>query len=185
MGANWFGLIFAALGGLFTLLGVWTAITQARKLRTYVPAPATITSSEVAIKSDSDGSTYAPKISYVYHAGGQAREGTAALAIEFSTSNRSWAEKIVRRYPPGKMTQAYVDPLHPEKAFLVHELTVMPYGMVMFSMIFVIIGLGIIIGGGGHAAAVGDWVLLLHDGTRVHSGKSYRAKVREYIERLT
>ncbi len=31
----------------------------------------------------------------------------------------------------------------------------------------------------------GDWVLLLHDGTRVHSGKSYRAKVREYIERLT
>jgi two-component system LytT family response regulator len=31
----------------------------------------------------------------------------------------------------------------------------------------------------------GDWVLILHDGTRVHSGKSYRAKVREYIERLT
>jgi two-component system LytT family response regulator len=31
----------------------------------------------------------------------------------------------------------------------------------------------------------GDWVLILHDGTRLHSGKSYRAKVREYIERLT
>jgi two-component system LytT family response regulator len=31
----------------------------------------------------------------------------------------------------------------------------------------------------------GDWVLILNDGTRVHSGKSYRAKVREYIERLT
>jgi len=31
----------------------------------------------------------------------------------------------------------------------------------------------------------GDWVLILNDGTRLHSGKSYRAKVREYIERLT
>ena len=31
----------------------------------------------------------------------------------------------------------------------------------------------------------GDWVLILHDGARLHSGKSYRAKVREYIERLT
>ena len=31
----------------------------------------------------------------------------------------------------------------------------------------------------------GDWVLILADGTRLHSGKSYRAKVREYIERLT
>jgi len=31
----------------------------------------------------------------------------------------------------------------------------------------------------------GDWVLILSDGTRLHSGKSYRSKVREYIERLT
>ena len=31
----------------------------------------------------------------------------------------------------------------------------------------------------------GDWVLILVDGTRLHSGKSYRSKVREYIERLT
>jgi two-component system LytT family response regulator len=31
----------------------------------------------------------------------------------------------------------------------------------------------------------GDWVLILADGTRLHSGKSYRGKVREYIERLT
>jgi two-component system, LytTR family, response regulator len=31
----------------------------------------------------------------------------------------------------------------------------------------------------------GDWVLILTDGTRLHSGKSYRSKVREYIERLT
>ena len=31
----------------------------------------------------------------------------------------------------------------------------------------------------------GDWVLILHDGTRLHSGKSYRSKVREYIDRLT
>lgn len=31
----------------------------------------------------------------------------------------------------------------------------------------------------------GDWVLILTDGTRLHSGKSYRAKVREFIERLT
>src|SRR5688500_2452533 len=31
----------------------------------------------------------------------------------------------------------------------------------------------------------GDWVLILNDGTRLHSGKSYRGKVREYIERLT
>jgi two-component system LytT family response regulator len=31
----------------------------------------------------------------------------------------------------------------------------------------------------------GDWVLILSDGTRLHSGKSYRGKVREYIERLT
>jgi len=31
----------------------------------------------------------------------------------------------------------------------------------------------------------GDWVLILADGTRLHSGKSYRSKVREYIERLT
>ena len=31
----------------------------------------------------------------------------------------------------------------------------------------------------------GDWVLILADSTRLHSGKSYRSKVREYIERLT
>jgi two-component system LytT family response regulator len=31
----------------------------------------------------------------------------------------------------------------------------------------------------------GDWVLILNDGTRLHSGKSYRGKVRDYIERLT
>ena len=31
----------------------------------------------------------------------------------------------------------------------------------------------------------GDWVLILTDGTRLHSGKSYRARVRDFIDRLT
>lgn len=29
----------------------------------------------------------------------------------------------------------------------------------------------------------GDWVVILTDGTKLHSGKSYRSKVREFIER--
>ena len=31
----------------------------------------------------------------------------------------------------------------------------------------------------------GDWVVMLTNGTQLHSGKSYRGKVREFIERLT
>ena len=31
----------------------------------------------------------------------------------------------------------------------------------------------------------GDWIVLLADGTRLQSGKSYRARVREFIERRT
>jgi hypothetical protein len=146
-----FGLLFAGFGGMFVLIGAIMAIVQARKMRTYVPTPAVVTSAEVVTKSSGDGSTYAPVVSYEYQTPDGPKQSNKTLPVEMSTSDRRWAERIVARYPVGAAAVAYMHPTDETKVFLVHELSLMPYGFVMFAMVFVCIGTGIALAGMGPA----------------------------------
>jgi hypothetical protein len=149
--SGWFGLLFAGFGGLFLLLGLGMAIAQARKIRTYVPTPAIVTSAEVVTKTSGDGNTYTPVVAYEYQTPDGPKQSKKTLPIEYSTSDRRWAERIVARYPTGAAVVAYVHPTDETKVFLVHELSLMPYGFVMFAMVFVCIGTGIALAGMGPA----------------------------------
>jgi len=149
MNGETFGWVFAGFGSLFAVGGVAMAISQARKLRTYLPVPATVVSSEVIKKSDNDGGwNYTPRITYVYHTGGQAYESEKAQLFEQSASSSSEADRIVDRFPPGLMTQAFVHPTKHRKSFLIKELSLSPYVLAMFSMVFVCVGVTIAMAGG-------------------------------------
>jgi len=137
------GLVFAGVGGLFVAIGAGMAIVQARRLKNYLPVPAVVLDTEVTSHSGSKGGrTYGPKVTYEYKTPSGPRKSSKTLALEYSSSNRSWAERIIARYPTGSATLAYIDPGDDDNVFLVHETAFVPYIFILFPMIFFSIGVG-------------------------------------------
>jgi hypothetical protein len=58
----------------------------------------------------------------------------------------SWAYDVVARYDIGKLTTAYYDSNDPSQAFLLHEYTFFPYLLMLFPMIHLSIGVGLVFG---------------------------------------
>ena len=67
------------------------------------------------------GTTYAPQVTYEYKTPSGPKKSSKTLALEYSSSNRGWAERIVARYPSGSATLAYVDPADYDRVFLVQR----------------------------------------------------------------
>ena len=120
-GGKWFVRaflgIFLAVGLGLTITGI-SNIKSAKESETWPTVNGVIFKSKVK-SSTSDGSTtYGADISYDYQVNGQAYKGDKVTFGDVSTSSSSRAEKIVDRYPVGKIIGVFYNPNKPETSVL-------------------------------------------------------------------
>jgi hypothetical protein len=137
---RWIGIIFILFACLFIAAGIGFAATQAGKLRSYLPIPATVTGVEVQTRSGSDTMTYAPLVHFTYRVDGAAHAAHTPFPLDTSSSG-SWAYDVVGRYHAGQLVTAWYNPADPDQAFLEREVDVLPYLFILFPMLFACIGL--------------------------------------------
>jgi hypothetical protein len=141
------GLFFCGIAMIFVAIGSWLAYSQARALRTYLPAPAKLLSRTIQTSHDTDGGdTYTPGAEYRYVVNGQTYECKQVTVTNMSSSH-SWAQGQLAKLPEGRDVTAYYNPADPSDAFLIHEPSFFPYLFVLFPMIFISIGLGVMFPG--------------------------------------
>lgn len=163
-----FGVIFLLVGSIFMSVGMKLAWSQHRKITTCRPVQAEVVSSRVDISTstDSDGhrsTTYRPVVEYRYSVSGVSYSSDDVQPLRIS-AGRGWAEKIVNSCPPGGQVEAFYDPSNPDRAFLIKQYSFFPYIFMLFPMLFVAIGLGVLISAGASSskppvpvASSSDW----------------------------
>jgi len=129
------GCVMAFLG-LFTLIGGGMAVVQVVRLVSWHPSPATVITSHIdAVRGSKGGTSYRPSVIYSYEVGGR-RYVSSSVTILNESAGWAWANRIINRYPPGAETVAYVDPGNPGKAYLVHDLSVVPFIFIFIPIAF-------------------------------------------------
>lgn len=121
---------FAAACVFFLVLGVREANTQLRLNTAAIEVPARVMEAEIqrlSIGSSQNKPTYSPRIVYEYELDGNRFQGDQVWPIRESVSDQGWVKSIVRRYPVGSDTMAWVDPSDPSSAFLERRWSIMPY----------------------------------------------------------
>ena len=139
-----FGLIFllAGLGSFYA--AVLRPISQVNAAKSWTPITATITSSQIASSSDSDGTTYRVAIEYSFPFNGRAYFGNQYSFAPGSSSNYSSKQAIVAGLPVGAQTTIYANPANPHESVINRGAT-SDLWLGMFTLIFVVAGLGIIL----------------------------------------
>lgn len=138
------GLVFFLVGlGVFVgLSGIplkgWFAA------RDWPAVPCTITSSEVASHSSSDGTTYSIQIRYAYEYEGRTFEGTEYNFFGGSSSGYDRKQAVVDRYPAGATRECFVNPEEPAEAVLNRDFS-FTYLIGCFGLIFLLIGLALLL----------------------------------------
>jgi hypothetical protein len=95
-----FGLFWTAIVGVADVM-IGGSMVSSLKALAFERTTGTITHSEVIRHEDSDGDTYGVDIRYTYHVEGNRHEGTRYSYSVVSSSERSWADKIVADHPVG------------------------------------------------------------------------------------
>lgn len=151
------GLALVAIGATFAAL-LWTSCLRARETRRWTPARCVIVSSQVMTERPSPSSppVYRAAVRYRYEFHGAVREGARIRRVDGPASDRSKAEALCARYPPGSVAGCHVNPAEPEMAVLEHDSQAGLYAL-WFPLLFAA-------GGGGMA-----WAALRR--TKTPSGK--------------
>jgi hypothetical protein len=126
----WFPLLFVwtfLFAGIATLgYGIISSM-EAFYSQSWPAVEGVITLSQVdSYLSESDSGTttmYHPQVSYNFSVNDQDYHGDVINMDDISTSDIRAAEKIIARYPKGKVVLIYYDPGRPEKAVLEPGLT--------------------------------------------------------------
>ena len=139
-------VIFGGFGLVMLYVGVTQLIQQRRSLTNSERVDAVITHSEVftSTTSDTDArlgrsnstTSHRPDVRFRYTIGGQQYESDLLYPtiIVQSYASRENAAEALAPFPLDAKVRAYVDPSHPEQAFLVADASKGP-------MVFIIIGL--------------------------------------------
>ena len=130
---NWGCL--AAFLSLFVAIGIGLFSLELYRVATWIPVPATVVSSDVAIVRGNKGNTYKPVVVYSYTYEGTQYQASAVTPVSLS-AGEGWARSIASRYRSGSTTTAYVNPGHPNDAYLLHKVSPMPLLFVLFPVLF-------------------------------------------------
>jgi hypothetical protein len=143
------GWIFAALWlvfvGAFDVYFAWSAARQLNAANTWKQVTGTITESEVITGKTRKGkSTYRPSISYTYTVGSTQYTGNTINAFGVNSTGRSYSSDVVGAYPKGATVPIFVDPSDPTRAALRVGLQPATIRMLLFSLPFNAVLLGLI-----------------------------------------
>ena len=142
-----FGLPFLGMGLFFCWIGGLSPILQSQAAENWPQVPCTITKSYVESHSDSDGTTYSVEIRFTYERNGKTYFGENYTFGNMSSSGRASKAAIVRKYPEGSSQICFVNPTDPYDAVITTEVGWLPWGIIGFSSIFILVGAGLFIGG--------------------------------------
>jgi Protein of unknown function (DUF3592) len=123
----------------FILFALLIMGTQVAPVTTWVPAPATVLSTDVAATKNGNGSNYRPIVTYQYTVNGVPYTSQRVSPLTESAS-RKWAQSVVARYPTGAAVTAWYDPKHPSNAIIDRHFSTMPLiiiGVVIVVMMLV------------------------------------------------
>ena len=126
---NWGCL--AAFLSLFVAIGLGMFTLELYRVATWRPVAATVFSSDVATVRGDKGDTYKPVVTYNYSYDGMQYQASSVTPISMS-AGEDWARSIASRYRPGSATTAYVNPDHPNNAYLLRRVSLMPLIFVVF-----------------------------------------------------
>ena len=101
----------------------------------YTPVTANVTLSGVGEVRGNKGTSYKPVVVYNYRYQGNPYEASTVMPITIS-AGQAWAKSIADTYRPGQVTTAYVNPDHPNSAYLVRRVSLMPLIFVAFPLFF-------------------------------------------------
>lgn len=140
-----FGLIVAAIGGLFTAL-MWDSYQRASAMHAWPQVEAVILSSEIAERRHDEYSAkeYSLKLLYGYEWKGEAMTGELLTARGNPWSKeRARMEKELEKFPEALKTKTFVNPAKPQMAVLKPDTKAAGYS-IWFPLLFVVGGLGIV-----------------------------------------
>jgi len=145
--------IFTALPIFFIGMGIQRAMDQQRYVIAAKPVQAIMESSTFKIDAKTDSKhrrtvTYEPAVSYIYTVDGQTYRSTRAFPTRTQTSKET-AEKLTTDFPVGRTVTAWYAPSNPAIAHLIHETEFGPYLLILFPMLHLSVGLGLIAVGVG------------------------------------
>ncbi|MEM6671454.1 MAG: DUF3592 domain-containing protein [Planctomycetota bacterium] len=142
-----FGLFWNGIVAVFDVVLVRQSLAARYARQHFVEVPALVLESRVDSSYDSDGgTTYRPAVGYQYEFEGRRYGGDRYAYTAFGTSDRSWAEGVVQRFPAGAETVAYVDPDQPGESVLDPSAEAFPAFVLIFLTPFHCIGIGILVG---------------------------------------
>ena len=113
-------LIFsmATITGLFALaMGLLLAVAAVGQ-HGWPTTDGLVVSSYVDEHGILEDTTYSPVVIYDYDVDGAHLQGNRVTSSTFRSSERSWAEEVVNRYPVGEVVLVYYDPENPGNAVL-------------------------------------------------------------------
>jgi len=142
-----FALFFSGMASVFVIVGARGALHQATCLRTYLPVPARILSSDITRIPARKGDLFTANILYSYSVDGTRYVSSTQSALDgyiSSPSSQSAAQDLIRAFPASSTTTAYRSPTDPRLAFLIHRLRFLPYAFMLLPMIHFEIGLGVL-----------------------------------------
>ena len=152
-GQRFAGIAFAVVGALFASFGA-TALLRTFEARSWTPTEATVLHAEV-VRSRTHSSkgrsstTYRPAIAYAYEVDGTRYEGDRFAAATFSSSDLDFARRAVEEHPAGSRATVWVDPADPSRSVFSDphgRLSPVLYLFLLFPLVFVAIGIGLVVG---------------------------------------
>jgi len=144
IGISIFGIVFLAAAPVATSIAVDSVETAEERMENAVEVDAHILHSDVYSEGTSDDRTYYADLRFEYTFEGERYESTNLKPTRDSTqhNSRSGAQSITRSYAEGETVTAYVDPNHPDEAFLEHasDLTFRTVGGYLLGAFFGMMG---------------------------------------------
>jgi len=140
LGLLLFSLPFIGLGSVFFWLGGLNPLLRSWNASDWPEVPCRIDRSFVESHSDSDGTTYSVEIRFTYEWEGETYKGENYSLMSSSSSGRSSKQAIVRQYPEGSQATCFVNPEDPYDAVITVEVGWLPFAIMGFSSIFMVVG---------------------------------------------
>lgn len=141
------GIIFTLTGALVFYMWGWPQFKYAYESKKWPQTSGIITQSKVNSWIKEGDSKYEARINYNYEIDGKKyNSGKIRTSGSYSGSNITRAKELVNEFPIGKNVDVFYDPEVPDSAILKPGVSGIDIIMVLFPLLFFIIGIAVLTG---------------------------------------
>ncbi len=140
------GVFWCGLTSVFVIVVIGSLAMQVYAQIRFEPVRARILASKIETHSDSDGTSYQPRIRYAYNVDGR-RHVSERIAYDMGgggSGDRSDAQETLNNFPVGSVRTAYYNPGDPAQSVLTTDVSTLSIFLVLFLQPFMVIGAGFI-----------------------------------------